>query len=137
MPALTAPPSLSYSTVTIKLQLKLLPALVCARKYATRFLFKYHSIFKSNPDASVFCALALFLFAVFCFLCVPPFFFCVACTLHLPLSTLHSGALLLIFILFTLTSFSTLRCFLEHFSRARALSYRAASLGHLQDLLSC
>lgn len=76
---------LSVSTVTIKLQLKLLPALVCARKYATRFLFKYHSIFKSNPDASVFCALALFLFAVFCFLCVPPFFFCVACTLHSPL----------------------------------------------------
>lgn len=88
VPVLTAPPltlSLSLSTVTIKLQLKLLPALVCARKYATRFLFKYHSIFKSNPDASVFCALALFLFAVFCFLCVPPFFFCVACTLHSPL----------------------------------------------------
>lgn len=86
MPVLTVP--LSHSTVTIKLQLKLLPALVCARKYATRFLFKYHSIFKSNPDASVFCALALFLFAVFCFLCVPPPLF--LCCMHSPLATLHS-----------------------------------------------
>lgn len=80
-----------FSSVTIKLQLKLLLALVCpfahARKYATRFLFKYHSIFKSNPDAAQPARVCFVFSLFFCFLfSLYSSFFCVF-VLH-PLSTL-------------------------------------------------
>lgn len=97
--------------VTIKLQLKLLVAPPhihpSACKYATRFLFKYHSIFKSNPYTA----------------CV--FFF------FLLLLGTAPSRLLLIFILFTLTSFLTLRCFLERFSRALFMHSPSSLNGYL------